>query len=134
MCSTRKAPLRRRTATSSSPVVAVAAVVAVAVVAAVVVVVGAADAAAAVAAAAVGVSPGAVAGPGVNRGHLPRVIDANNHGRARQRRPGLFMCTSGAARTALLSRGIMIAPNSLLTKDIRAPIGLRDIPDPGTTP
>jgi hypothetical protein len=37
-------------------------------------------------------------------------------------------------RSTLLSRGIMIAPNSFLTKDIRAPIGLRDIPDPGRTP
>ena len=74
--------------------------VAVAVVAAVVV---AADAVA-VAAVVVAVLAGAPAAhPGVRaagakRGHLPRVIDTiNKHGRVRQRRPGLCMCTSGVA-------------------------------------
>src|ERR1700742_5202901 len=122
MSSTRKAPLRQRTATFNSPAVAVAAVVAVAVVAAAVVAVAAS--------ASVAAHPG-VRAAGAKRGSLPRVFNANNHGRVRHRRPGLFMCTFGAARSTLLSRGITIAPNSLLTKDIRAPIGLRDIPDPG---
>src|ERR1700761_1418920 len=123
MSSTRKAPLRQRTATFNSPAVAVAAVVAVAVVAVAVVAVVAAAVVAVAASASVAAHPG-VRAAGAKRGSLPRVINANIHGRARHRRPGLFMCTSGAAHSTVVSRGITIAPNSLLTKDIRAPIGL----------
>ena len=91
-------------ATSSSPVdvdadmvVADVAVVAADAVVAVAVVAAVADAALAGAAAA---SPGVHAGF-ARRDHLSSLINANNHGRVRHRRPGLFMCPYGAVRGAL---------------------------------
>ena len=89
-------------ATFSSPVAAAVVVVAVAVAAAVAVAV-AADAVAESAGSAAAAHPGAPAA-GAKRGHLPRVIDTNNHGRDRHRRPGLCMCTSGVVRNDLLAR------------------------------
>ena len=87
-------------ATFNSPVVAVAVAAAdVAAVDAVAVVVAVAVAALAGALAA---HPGAPAA-GAKPGYLPRVINTNNHGRDRHRRPGLCMCTSGVVRNAFLA-------------------------------
>ena len=108
--STRRARLRRRTATFSSPVVA-AAVDAVVVAAADAVAV-AADAVVALAWAGAAL-PGAHAA-GAKRGHLPRLININNYGRVRHRRPGQCMCASGviaAPMPASRSR-----PNSRFTE------------------
>src|SRR5271154_2160981 len=107
MSSTRRTRRRQRMATSSSPadvdaavvVVAADAVVAVAVDAVAVDAVAALVAAAAAAAACPGVHAGFA-----KRDHLPRLIHANNHGRVRPRRPGLFMCPYGA-----VSRGLGFA-------------------------
>lgn len=87
------------TSSSLAVVAAVVAVDAVAVADAVAVVVADAVAASVSVAAA---HPG-VRAAGANRGYLPRVIDTNNHGRDRHRRPGLCMCTSGVVRNALLA-------------------------------
>ena len=97
MSSTRKALLQRRTATFSSPVVAAVAVV-VAVAAVVAVGAAAVVAVAVLALLAAALAPAAahpgVRAAGAERGDQPRVIDANNHGRARHSRPGHFMCAS----------------------------------------
>lgn len=122
--STRKERRPQRKATFSWPVVADAvAAVAAAVVADVVVAAAAAVAASAGAPAA---HPGAHAA-GAKRGHLPRVIEANNHGRVRHRRPGLCMCSACIARIAIArrhtpqSRRILQSPTNIC-----APAGLGD--------
>jgi hypothetical protein len=45
--------------------------------------------------------PGAHAA-GAKRGHLPRLININNLGRVRHRRPGLSMCASGVDCSAYI--------------------------------
>jgi hypothetical protein len=120
--STRRALLQRRMATSSSPAVAVAAAaVAVDAVVAADAAAAAVDAVAALAGV-VAVSPGVRAVRGADRGHLPRVVDANNRGRVRRSRPGQRMSAPGVVRCcADTPRSCRILPSP---NDIRAPIGL----------
>lgn len=88
-------------ATFSSPAVAVAVAAADAADAVDAVAVVVADAVVALAGAPAAL-PGAHAA-GAKRDHLSRVINTDNHGRVRHRRPGLCMCTSGGVRNTLLT-------------------------------